>query len=164
LAAFPDCIRTRSSTILPGGGIRMLRIKYLLSTKPKSIWSIGPNEPVLQAIRLMSEKEVGALPVIEADKLIGIVSERDYARKVILLGRSSADTAVSQIMTSELITISPEDTVHRCMELMTEKRIRHLPVLEKHKLVGMISIGDLVKAVIEEQQQTIVQLERYIAG
>jgi CBS domain-containing protein len=143
---------------------RMLRIKYLLATKPKTIWSIGPDEPVLQAIRLMSEKQIGALPIMQTDKLIGIVSERDYARKVILMGRSSADTAVSQIMTTEVITISPEDTVHRCMELMTEQRIRHLPVLEKGKLVGMISIGDLVKAVIEEQQNTIVQLERYIAG
>ena len=142
----------------------MLRIKYLLATKPKTIWSIGPDEPVLQAIRLMSEKQIGALPIMQTDKLIGIVSERDYARKVILMGRSSAGTAVSQIMTTRLITISPEDTVHRCMELMTEKRIRHLPVVEKGKLVGMISIGDLVKAVIEEQQQTIVQLERYIAG
>lgn len=142
----------------------MLRIKYLLATKPKTLWSVGPDEPVLQAIRLMSEKEIGALPIMQADKVIGIVSERDYARKVILMGRSSAETPVSQIMTTELITITPEDTVHRCMELMTENRIRHLPVLEKGKLVGMISIGDLVKAVIEEQQQTIVQLERYIAG
>ena len=142
----------------------MLRIKYLLATKPKTIWSIGPDEPVLQAIRLMSDKQIGALPIMQSDQLIGIVSERDYARKVILMGRSSADTAVSQIMTTEVLTISPEDTVHRCMELMTEQRIRHLPVVEKGKLVGMISIGDLVKAVIEEQQNTIVQLERYIAG
>lgn len=142
----------------------MLRIKYLLATKPKTLWSIGPDEPVLQAIRLMSDKEIGALPIMQAEKLLGIVSERDYARKIILMGRSSADTPVSQIMTTEVVTISPEDTVHRCMELMTEKRIRHLPVVEKGKLIGMISIGDLVKAVIEEQQQTIVQLERYIAG
>jgi CBS domain-containing protein len=142
----------------------MLRIKYLLATKPKTIWSIGPDEPVLHAIRLMSDKQIGALPVMQSEQLLGIVSERDYARKVILMGRSSADTPVSQIMTVSVITVSPEDTVHRCMELVTEKRIRHLPVLEKGKMVGMISIGDLVKAVIEEQQQTIVQLERYIAG
>jgi CBS domain-containing protein len=142
----------------------MLRIKYLLATKPKSIWSIGPDEPVLHAIRLMSDKQIGALPVVQAEQLLGIVSERDYARKVILMGRSSADTPVSQIMTTPVITVSPEDTVHRCMELVTEKRIRHLPVVEKGKMVGMVSIGDLVKAVIEEQQQTIVQLERYIAG
>ena len=142
----------------------MLRIKYLLATKSKTIWSIGPDEPVLHAIRMMSDKQIGALPVMQSDELLGIVSERDYARKVILMGRSSADTPVAQIMTSPVITISPEDTAHRCMELMTEKRIRHLPVIEKNKLIGMISIGDLVKAVIEEQQQTIVQLERYIAG
>jgi CBS domain-containing protein len=142
----------------------MLRIKYLLATKPKSVWSIGPEEPVLQAIRLMSDKQIGALPVMTSEQLLGIVSERDYARKVILMGRSSADTPVSQIMTTTVITVSPEESVHRCMELMTEKRIRHLPVVEKTKVIGMISIGDLVKAVIEEQQQTIVQLERYIAG
>jgi CBS domain-containing protein len=142
----------------------MLRIQFLLATKSKSIWSIGPNEPVLHAIRLMSDKQIGALPVMDGEQLLGIVSERDYARKVILMGRSSAETPVSQIMTTPVLTISPDDTVHRCMELMTEKRIRHLPVVEKNKVVGMISIGDLVKAVIEEQQQTIVQLERYIAG
>jgi CBS domain-containing protein len=142
----------------------MLRIKYLLATKAKSIWSIGPDEPVLQAIQLMSDKQIGALPVMNAEQLLGIVSERDYARKVILKGRSSADTPVSQIMTTTVVTVSPDETVHRCMELMTEKRIRHLPVVEKNRVIGMISIGDLVKAVIEEQQQTIVQLERYIAG
>jgi CBS domain-containing protein len=142
----------------------MLRIKYLLSTKPRSIWSIGPDEPVLHAIRLMSDKSIGALPVVSGDQVQGIVSERDYARKVILMGRSSADTPVSQIMTSPVVSVTQEETVHRCMEMMTEKRIRHLPVIEKGKLIGMISIGDLVKAVIEEQQQTIVQLERYIAG
>jgi CBS domain-containing protein len=142
----------------------MLRIKYLLATKNKSTWSIGPNEPVLDAIRLMSEKQIGALPVMDAEQLVGIVSERDYARKVILMGRSSAETPVSQIMTTPVLTVSPDESVHRCMEIMTEKRIRHLPVVEKSKVVGMISIGDLVKAVIEEQQQTIVQLERYIAG
>jgi CBS domain-containing protein len=142
----------------------MLRIKYLLSLKGNALWSIGPDEPVLHAIRLMSEKEIGALPVMRDDQLVGIVSERDYARKVILKGRSSAETSVEQIMTTPVLTVSPDETVHRCMELMTEKRIRHLPVLEKHKVIGMISIGDLVKTVIEEQQQTIVQLERYIAG
>ncbi|HEY8539332.1 MAG TPA: CBS domain-containing protein [Steroidobacteraceae bacterium] len=142
----------------------MLRIKHLLANKPNKIWSIGPDEPVLEAIRLMSDKSIGALPVVSGDQLVGIVSERDYARKVILMGRSSSDTPVSQIMTTPVITITPDDTVHRCMELVTEKRIRHLPVMERNKLIGMISIGDLVKAVIEDQQQTIVELERYIAG
>jgi CBS domain-containing protein len=112
----------------------------------------------------MADKHIGALPVVRDDELIGIVSERDYARKVILLGRSSSDTPVWQIMSSPVETVSPDDVVHRCMEIMTERRIRHLPVVEQGKLIGIISIGDLVKAVIEEQQQTITQLERYIAG
>jgi len=142
----------------------MQSIKHLLANKIKEIWSIGPDEPVLQAIRLMSEKGIGALPVMQDGNLLGILSERDYARKVILMGRSSADTPVSQIMTKPVITVSLQDTVHDCMQIMTEKRIRHLPVVDKHKVVGMISIGDLVKAVIEEQQETIVQLEKYIAG
>jgi CBS domain-containing protein len=142
----------------------MLRVKYLLAFKPRSVWTIGPEEPVLAAIQIMADKHIGALPVMRGDELIGIVSERDYARKVILLGRSSSDTPVWQIMTSDVVSVSPDELVHRCMEIMTERRIRHLPVLEKGKLIGIISIGDLVKAVIEEQQQTITQLERYIAG
>ena len=142
----------------------MLRVKYLLAFKPKSVWTIGPEEPVLAAIQVMADKHIGALPVMRGEELVGIVSERDYARKVILLGRSSSDTPVWQIMTSDVVSVSPDELVHRCMEIMTERRIRHLPVLEKGKLIGIISIGDLVKAVIEEQQQTITQLERYIAG
>jgi CBS domain-containing protein len=142
----------------------MLRVRYLLAFKPKSVWTIGPEAPVLEAIQVMADKHIGALPVMRDDELVGILSERDYARKVILLGRSSSDTPVWQIMTSEVVTVSPDDAVHRCMEIMTEKRIRHLPVMEQGKLIGIISIGDLVKAVIDEQQQTITQLERYISG
>ena len=142
----------------------MLRVNYLLAFKNKSVWTIAPEEPVLVAVQLMADKHIGALPVVRDGELIGIVSERDYARKVILLGRSSSDTPVWQIMSSPVKTVGPDDAVHRCMEIMTELRIRHLPVLEKNRLVGIISIGDLVKAVIEEQQQTITQLERYIAG
>ena len=142
----------------------MLRVSYLLAFKNKTVWTIGPEEPVLEAIQLMADKHIGALPVMRDQELAGIVSERDYARKVILMGRSSSDTPVWQIMSSPVTTVSPDEDVHRCMELMTELRIRHLPVMEKNRLVGMISIGDLVKAVIEEQQQTITQLERYIAG
>jgi CBS domain-containing protein len=142
----------------------MLRVNYLLATKTKDVWTIGPEEPVLSAIQLMADKHIGAIPVVRGTELVGIISERDYARKVILLGRSSSDTPVWQIMSSPVKTVSPDEDVHRCMEIMTELRIRHLPVLEKNRLVGMISIGDLVKAVIEEQQQTITQLERYIAG
>jgi CBS domain-containing protein len=142
----------------------MLRVRYLLAYKDKNIWTIEPEEPVLDAIQLMADKHIGALPVVRGEELVGIVSERDYARKVILLGRSSSDTPVWQIMSSPVTTVTPDEVVHRCMEIMTEQRIRHLPVVEKGKLVGIISIGDLVKAVIEEQQHTIDQLERYIAG
>lgn len=142
----------------------MLRVNYLLALKGKKLWTIGPDEPVLEAIRRMADKHIGALPVTRGDELVGIVSERDYARKVILMGRSSSDTPVADIMTAPVVTVSPDEAVHRCMEIMTDRRIRHLPVVERGKLVGIISIGDLVKAVIEEQQQTIDQLERYIAG
>jgi CBS domain-containing protein len=142
----------------------MLRVRYLLSLKDPAVWSIGPEDPVIEAIRVMADKHVGALPVLRGNELVGIVSERDYARKIILLGRSSSDTPVWQIMSSPVTTVTPEEEVHRCMEIMTEQRIRHLPVIERGKMVGMISIGDLVKAVIDEQQQTIDQLERYIAG
>jgi CBS domain-containing protein len=142
----------------------MLRVNDLLAFKNKEVWTIGPEEPVLEAIQLMADKHIGALPVLRDQELVGIVSERDYARKVILLGRSSSDTPVWQIMSSPVKTVTPDEEVHRCMELMTELRIRHLPVIDKNRLVGMVSIGDLVKAVIEEQQQTITQLERYIAG
>lgn len=142
----------------------MMRVRYLLTQKDPQVWSIGPEDPVIEAIQLMADRHVGALPVVQGEQLVGIVSERDYARKVILLGRSSADTPVWQIMSSPVTTVSPEEEVHRCMELMTELRIRHLPVVERGKMIGIISIGDLVKAVIDEQQRTIDQLERYIVG
>ncbi len=144
----------------------MLRVKHLLGEKPSSaeVWSIEAEDPVLEAIQMMADKHVGALPVMRGTSLVGIVSERDYARKVILHGRSSAETPVWQIMSSPVITVTPEDSVHHCMQVVTEKRIRHLPVVEKGQLIGMISIGDLVKAVIDEQQETITQLEKYIAS
>lgn len=142
----------------------MLRVKYLISAKGSTVWSIEPDRPVLDAIQLMADKHIGALLVMRDDVLLGIVSERDYARKLILKGRSSTDTPVKDIMTTDVRTVSPDEAVHRCMELMTEHRIRHLPVVERQRVVGIVSIGDLVKAVIEEQQQTIVQLERYIAS
>jgi len=142
----------------------MLRVKYLLATRDSTVWSVSPQAPVLEAIRLMAAKHIGALIVVKDGDLVGIVSERDYARKVILMGHSSADLPVAEIMSSPVTTISPDDTVHRCMEICTERRIRHLPVVEKSRVVGILSIGDLVKAVIEEQQQTIDHLERYIAS
>lgn len=142
----------------------MLRVSYLLALKGKDVWSVDPDTPVLEAIRLMADRHIGALPVVRGRELLGIVSERDYARKVILMGRSSADTPVRDIMTSPVTTISADEAVHNCMEIMTQKHIRHLPVVDRTGLIGMISIGDLVKAVIEEQQQTIDHLERYIAS
>ncbi|AMN48393.1 histidine kinase [Steroidobacter denitrificans] len=142
----------------------MLRVKHLLDLKGRSVWSIAPEEPVLRAIQLMAAKGVGALPVLKGLELVGIVSERDYARKVILQGHSSSDTQVREIMYSPVITVTENETVHHCMELVTERRIRHLPVVERDRVIGIVSIGDLVKAVIEEQQQTIDQLERYIVG
>ena len=140
----------------------MATARHLLDRKNRAIFSIKPDEPVLDAIRLMAEHHIGALLVMIGDELVGIVSERDYARKVILKGRSSADTPVSQIMSSPVVTVSMSNSVQECMQLMTARRIRHLPVVEGRKVVGMISIGDLVKAVMEEQQQTIEQLESYI--
>jgi len=144
----------------------MLRVKHLLGDKAdgSQLWMIEAEDPVLEAIQLMADKRIGALPVMRGNAMVGIVSERDYARKVILHGRSSAETPVWQIMTAHVITVQPEDTVHHCMQLMTDNRVRHLPVMEKGKLIGMVSIGDLVKAVIDEQQQTITQLEKYIAS
>jgi CBS domain-containing protein len=140
----------------------MTTVRHLLDRKGRALFSIEPEDPVLEAIRLMADHHVGALLVMRGTELAGIVSERDYARKVVLLGRSSAETPVWQIMTSPVVTVTPETSVQDCMRIMTERRIRHLPVVEGGRVVAMISIGDLVKAVIEEQQQTIEQLESYI--
>lgn len=142
----------------------MLRVKHLLAAKGKEIWTVEAEDPVLEAIQLLADKHIGALPVMRNGTLVGIVSERDYARKVILLGRSSAETPVWEIMSAPVTTVSPEDTVHHCMELVTERRVRHLPVVDQDRLVAIVSIGDLVKAVIEEQQETIEQLQRFIAS
>jgi CBS domain-containing protein len=142
----------------------MLRVKHLLITKGHEIWTVEAEDPVLEAIQVMADREVGALPVMRGDELVGIVSERDYARKVILLGRSSAETPVWQIMSSPVLTITPEDSVTHCMQLVTEQRVRHLPVVDRGRLVGIVSIGDLVRAVIEEQQETIVQLQQFITS
>lgn len=140
----------------------MTAVRHLLDRKGRALFAIEPEDPVLEAIRMMADRHVGALLVMRGTELAGIVSERDYARKVVLLGRSSAETPVWQIMTSPVITVSLQTPVQDCMRLMTERRIRHLPVVDGGRVVGMISIGDLVKAVIEEQQQTIEQLESYI--
>ena len=142
----------------------MRLVKHLLESKPAAIHAIAPEQPVLEAIRLMAEHYVGALLVMRGSELVGIVSERDYARKVILKGKASAQTPVSEIMTAPVLTVAPGDSAHRCMRLMTERRIRHLPVVEGDKVVGVLSIGDLVKAVIDEQAEQLEQLQRYIAG
>ena len=140
----------------------MTTVRHLLDGKSRALFSIEPEDPVLEAVRMMADRHVGALLVMRGTELAGILSERDYARKVVLLGRSSAETPVWQIMTSPVVTVSPDNSIQDCMRLMTERRIRHLPVVDGGRVVGMISIGDLVKAVIEEQQQTIEQLETYI--
>jgi CBS domain-containing protein len=142
----------------------MQTVGQLLKDKGSDVYSVAPQDSVLHAIEVMATRHVGALLVMNHESLIGIISERDYARKVILKNRSSHDTPVGDIMTSPATSVTPEDTVHRCMELMTEGRFRHLPVLTGGRVVGMLSIGDLVKAVIHEQSQTIEQLERYISG
>ena len=142
----------------------METIRQVLDAKGGEVWSISPATTVYDALTLMAEKHVGALLVMDGDRLAGIVSERDYARKVVLLDRMSRDTPVSDIMTPEVLVMGPGDTVDHGLALMTERRIRHLPVVEDGNVVGVISIGDLVKAVISEQQFKIEQLERYIAG
>ncbi len=140
----------------------MTTVRALLESKGRAIFSVEPQAAVLDAIRLMAEHHVGALLVMRAAALEGIVSERDYARKVILRGRSSADTPVRDIMSSPVLTVSLETSVQQCMQLMTDRHVRHLPVVDGGRVVGMVSIGDLVKAVIAEQQQQIEQLESYI--
>jgi CBS domain-containing protein len=142
----------------------MQTVNHLLQLKGGQIFSVTPGDSVLRAVELMATRHVGALLVMQQGALLGIISERDYARKVILKNRSSHDTPVGDIMTTSPVTVTPNHTVHQCMELMTDGRFRHLPVVEGGRVVGMLSIGDLVKAVIEEQRGQIEQLERYIAG
>ena len=142
----------------------MRTVRQLLESKAPEVFAIGPDQPVLDAIKLMADKRIGALLVMQAGRLVGIVSERDYARKIVLQGRSSATTPVSEIMTGQVVSVRLDDTADRCMQLVTDRRIRHLPVLDGDAVLGVVSIGDLVKAVIEEQRRDIDQLQRYIAG
>ena len=142
----------------------MRTVRQLLAEKPAEVFAVAPEAPVVETIRLMADKSVGALLVLRGDALSGIVSERDYARKVVLQGRSSADTPVSAIMTAEVLTVAPDTSVPACMRKMTERRIRHLPVVEDGRVVGVVSIGDLVKAVMADQQEQLEQLQRYITG
>ena len=142
----------------------MKKVKAILDTKGHDFISIGPDETVFAAIKLLSENEIGSLLVMEQDRLVGIFTERDYARKVILEGRLSKDTAVGDVMSRSVLCVSPDRSVDECMALMTEKRVRHLPVVDHKKVVGVLSIGDLVKAIISEQQFVIDQLQHYITG
>ncbi len=142
----------------------MNQVKHLLEVKGSDIYTVSPDMPVLEAIKQMAERRVGALLVMREHELVGVLSERDYARKVILQGRSSAETAVSDIMTSHPVTVGPNTEVVDCMRLCTHSRIRHLPVVDDGAVVGVISIGDLVKAVIDSQAEQIEQLQRYITS
>ena len=142
----------------------MRTVRHLLESKAPEVFAIGPDQPVLDAIKLMADKRIGALLVMEAGRLVGIVSERDYARKVVLQGRSSANTPVREIMTGHVVTVGLNDTCDHCMQVVTERRIRHLPVVVGDSVLGVVSIGDLVKAVIEDQQVEIDQLQEYIVG
>ena len=140
----------------------MSTARDVLIRKGNEIWAIEPQESILRAIEKMATKEVGALLVMQADKLVGIITERDYARKVALEGRSSRDSAVQDIMSTNVLCARPEQTVQECMALMSDKRARHLPVVEQEKVIGMISIGDLVMSIINEQQHEIESLQHYI--
>lgn len=139
-----------------------MRVADLLHTKGNQVWAVAPDQTVLDALRVMADKEIGALLVTSGEKVVGILSERDYARKIVLKGKSSESTPVADVMSSEVTSVSSGQSLEECMAVMTEKRIRHLPVIDDGKLVGIVSIGDLVKAVIEDQKFKISQLEHYI--
>lgn len=140
----------------------MITVKQLLDQKGNEVWSISPEDSVFDALKLMAEKDIGALVVLKNEKMVGILSERDYARKVILKGKSSMDTPVDTIMTDKVIYVEPEQSLESCMAIMTDKHIRHLPVYDEDELIGLISIGDVVKAVISQKEFVIEQLEKYI--
>ncbi|MEJ2486880.1 MAG: CBS domain-containing protein [Anaerolineales bacterium] len=139
-------------------------VKMILESKPSQVWSVSPNTPVIDALALMAEKGIGAVLVMEDEKVVGIMSERDYARKIALKGKTATSTPVSEIMTEHVIYVEPSQPIEEIMALMVGKHIRHLPVLEDGKLIGIISIGDVVRALISEQQLLIEQLESYIRG
>jgi CBS domain-containing protein len=142
----------------------MITVSQILKDKGREVWTIAPEARVFDALKLMAEKSVGALLVVEKDRVVGIISERDYARKVILKGKSSASIPVRDIMTPRIFGVHPDTKAEECLALMTDKHIRHLPVFDKDRLVGIISIGDVVKAVISQQNVLITHLENYISG
>ena len=142
----------------------MTTVRQILQGKESKLWTIRPDLTVFEALKIMADNNIGALLVLVDNKLVGIFTERDYARKVILQGKSSKETAVKEIMISKVIYVTPDQSVEECMALMTDKRLRHLPVLDQGELVGIISIGDVVKTIISDQEFTIQQLEKYITG
>ncbi|MHA4894418.1 CBS domain-containing protein [Pedobacter sp. PWIIR3] len=142
----------------------MKTVQQILDAKPSQIFSVAENSSVLSGLQLMMERNVSALLITKEEVLTGIFTERDYARKIILHGKSSADTSIYEVMTAQPITVLPTDSIEKCMQLMTDKHIRHLPVMKDEKLLGMVSIGDLVKFIIADQKQTISQLESYISS
>ena len=142
----------------------MRSVQDILNFKGTDVWSVKPDDIIFDAIQLMADKGIGALLVMEEDKLVGIVTERDYARKVVLEGKSSREALIHEVMTTKVLCVSPERTIDECMALMTDKRVRHLPVVDHKQVVGFLSIGDLVKAVISEQKIIIDQLQHYISG
>ena len=142
----------------------MTTVNNLLSIKGRDLWSIAPDASVFEALQLMADKNISGLPVLQNGQLVGIFTERDYARKVILKGRLSKDTELSDLMTKNVLYVETKNTVEECMRLMTAKRIRHLPVLDDGQVIGIVTIGDLVKQIISEQENTIHQLENYISG
>jgi CBS domain-containing protein len=142
----------------------MRTVHDILQIKGSEVFTITPEETVYTALQKMAEKNVGALVVMENDRVIGLISERDYARKIVLKGKFSKDVPVNEIMTVEMVSVGPEEDIERCMHLMTYERVRHLPVFEKDRLIGLISVGDIVKAIIEHKEEIIHQLENYIKG
>lgn len=141
-----------------------MKVSQILNSKGHDVYSVTSDYTVFDALKVMGEKNIGALPIIEEGELKGIFSERDYARKIVLHNKSSHDTLVKDIMTANVITVSPDDTIDQCMELMSNRRIRHLPVVNEGKVVGLLSISDLVKVIIERQKETIEHLQSYIAS
>jgi CBS domain-containing protein len=142
----------------------MHTVADILKVKGGDVWSVAPEATVLQAIELMADKNVGALVVLDRGGLVGILSERDYARRIALMGRASKDTSVRDVLTGRVLCVKPDRTIQECMALMTSKHVRHLPVVEESKVIGVVSIGDIVKALISEQRFVIEQLEQYISG
>jgi CBS domain-containing protein len=157
-------INERGGCSTKGRDNSMKTVNEVLKNKGREIWTVSPLATVFQALELMAQKDVGALPVVQNGKLVGIFSERDYARKVILKGRASKDTTVSELMTQTVFYVCPENTLEDCMALMTSKQIRHLPVLDHDRLAGIITLGDVVKRIISEQEFTIKELEKYVKG